>query len=145
MFRHCAETAALGIVKNLFADHRDPLVAEFAATLERHGVRNPSALVYAALRDSLPVFAERLVDKAVALASETESVQSTTAEMVGSAPFPVELPAPVSAAPAAPNQTANTTNSRPETKPVALTEVASAKDNLRANMAAAVAKLGRRI
>jgi hypothetical protein len=93
-FDRAIAVAAMGTVKRSFGGGVDPLTTNLVAVLENNGVRQPQALVLAAMRDAMPALLKVITDKASELVLASDDVLSNTAEMVGNAAFPVELPEP---------------------------------------------------
>lgn len=138
-FKRALDIAALGVIKNMFPEHANTIVTELSNTLERHGVRNPQGLVLAAFRDTLPDFVATVIEKASELAVDSDEVLTRTSALVGSTPFPVELPQVVA------NTTDTATVIAPATvdTPAPVLETAANKIDTRTAMERYVASLGR--
>lgn len=142
-FERALSTAALGVVKRSFGPNVvDTITAGLVATLENHGVSNAKPIVLASLRDTMPSFLKTVLEQANALVQESDDVLSNTAEMVGKAAYPVELPEPspvveqASVTPTAP--------AAPSPKLVIETAAHAPQASALANMKRVVASLGGR-
>lgn len=102
-YRTCTEIASLGIIKGVFgAKFENPLVAELAAVLKVNGVRQPLAIINAAMAAAMPKLQELVIEKANELLAESDEVLAAKSELVGTAGFQEVVPTTATDAPAAP-------------------------------------------